>query len=111
MDERVAQLAAFVDRARRLSGNVAWDAAGKRELPEQLAHARVVLRDLGIELGVRAFEVGVGDGRGAAVARAKDVDGVEVALLDDAVGVGVDEVQPGCRSPMPEEPRLDVLEL
>ena len=37
--ERVAELAALVDRARRLGGDVAGDAAGERELPEQPAAA------------------------------------------------------------------------
>ena len=38
--ERVAELAALVDRARRLRRDVARDAAGERELPEQLAASR-----------------------------------------------------------------------
>ena len=37
VDERVAEFAALVDRARRLRGGVARDAARKRELPKQLA--------------------------------------------------------------------------
>ena len=43
--ERVAQLAALVDRPRRLGRDVAGDAAGERELAEQHAHARLVGRD------------------------------------------------------------------
>ena len=39
VDERVAEFAALVDRARRLRRGVARNAAGKRELPEQLAQA------------------------------------------------------------------------
>ena len=38
------------------------------------------------------------------------IDRVEVARLDDAVQVRVDEVQPGRRAPVAEQPRLDVLE-
>ena len=37
VDERVAELAALVDRAGRLRSRMARDAAGERELPEQLA--------------------------------------------------------------------------
>ena len=37
--QRVAELAALVDRARRFRRGMARNAAGKRELPEQLAQA------------------------------------------------------------------------
>ena len=40
--ERVAELAALVDRARRLGRGVARDPAGERELAEERAHARLV---------------------------------------------------------------------
>jgi hypothetical protein len=43
------------------------------------------------------------------VAGAADVDDVEVALADDPVEVGVDEVQPRRGAPVAEEPGLDVL--
>jgi len=40
----------------------------------------------------------------------RDVDHVEVVLDDDAVQVRVDEVLPGRRATVPEQPRLDVRE-
>src|SRR6185295_17577858 len=46
--------------------------------------------------------------RRPAVARPRDVEHVEVVLLDDAVQVHVDEVLPGCRPPVAEEARLHV---
>ena len=108
--ERVAELAALVDRARRLGRDVARDAAGEGELAEQLAHALRVARDVRVDLGVGALEVRVGDEPGAAVARAGDEDRVEVARDDHAVQVRVEEVEPGRRAPVAEQPRLDVLE-
>jgi hypothetical protein len=42
MRQRVAELAALVDRARRLRGDVAWDPAGERKLLEQFFHSRFV---------------------------------------------------------------------
>ena len=42
MGQRVAELAAFVDGAGRLGRGMARDAAGKRELAEQPAHAVAV---------------------------------------------------------------------
>ena len=43
------------------------------------------------------------------MARAGDVERVQVALADDPVQVGVEQVQPGRRAPVPEQSRLDVL--
>src|SRR5439155_23136787 len=108
--EGVTELSALVDRARCLGRVVTGDAARKRKLPEQLTEAGLVHRHVWIALGVRALEVGVGDPGRAAVARTHDVDGVEVSLLDGAIGVRVDEVQAGRRPPMAEQPGFDVLE-
>src|SRR5206468_12289539 len=61
MDQRVAQLATLVDRAWRFGGDVAADPARKRELAEQLLHARLVQRERGVDLAGRALEVRVCD--------------------------------------------------
>ena len=61
--ERVAELAALVDRARRLRRDVARDAAGERELAEQAPHALLVAADLGVDLAVGALEPRAGDER------------------------------------------------
>jgi hypothetical protein len=42
MAERIAELAAFVDRARRRGRHVARDAAGKGELCEQLLQSGLI---------------------------------------------------------------------
>ena len=107
--EGVAELAALVDRAGRLRGHVARNAAGERELGEEALHAFLVPGDARIHLAVGALEVGVRDEAGTAVPGAGDVDHVEVVLLDHPVQVDVDEVQPGRGSPVAEEPRLHVL--
>ena len=91
--ERVAQLAALVDGARRLRRDVAGDAARERELAEQLADAVLVARDAGVDLAVGPLEVGVGDDGRPAVPGADDVDRVEVPVPDHAVHVRVDHVQ------------------
>ena len=59
--ERVAELAALVDRARRLRRDVARDPAGERELAEELAQALLVHAHARVDLAVRALEVGVRD--------------------------------------------------
>ena len=63
----------------------------------------------GIDLAVGPFQVRVGDHARRAVARPGDVDHVQIVLLDDAVEVDVDEVQPGRGAPVAQQPRLDVL--
>ena len=108
MAERVAQLAAFVDRTRALGRGVARDAAGKRELPKQLLQAGFVAADLGVDLAVAAFQVGVAHHRRAAMAGARDIDHVQIAGLDDAVEVRIDEVLARCRAPMPQQHGFDV---
>ena len=107
--QRVAELAALVDRARRLRRDVARDAAGEGELGEEPLHPLLVLRDVRIDLAVGPLEIGVGDQPRAAVAGAGDVDHVEVELFDQPVEVDVDEVEAGRRAPMAEQARLDVL--
>ena len=91
----VAELAALVDGARRLRGDVAGDAAGEAELLEQPLHPLRVLADVRVDLAVGPLEVGVGDQRRAAVARADDVDHVQVVPLDDPVEVDVEMFRPG----------------
>ena len=44
----------------------------------------------------------------SAVTRAGDVDDVEIAMADDAVEMGVDEVEARCGAPVSEQARLDV---
>ena len=108
--ERVAELAALVDRARRLGRDVARDPAGERELAEQPLHALLVLRDVRVQLAVGALQPGAGHEARPAVAGPGDVDRAQVVARDHAVEVRVDEVQPRRRAPVAEQPRLDVLE-
>ena len=110
MAERIAQLAALVDRARALRRGVAGNSSGKRKLKKELLQPGFILADVGIDLAVGALEVRVAhDGR-AAVPGAGDVDHVEVVFLDDPVQVHVDEVLPGGRAPVSQQHVLHVRE-
>ena len=91
----VAELAALVDAARRLRGDVAGDAPREAELLEQPLHSLRVPADLRIDLAVGPLEVGVGDHRWAALPRADDVDHVQVIPLDDPVEVAQSMFRPG----------------
>ena len=90
---------------------MAGDPSGEGKLLEEFLQPGLVLADVRIDLAVRPFQVDVAHQRRAAVAGAGDVDHVEVMLLDDPVQVDVDEVLARRRPPVPQQPRLDVLEL
>jgi hypothetical protein len=81
-----------MDRSRRFGCGVARDAAGKAELLEQPPHPVLVPRDVRVNLAVGAFEPGVGDHSGTAMARAADVDDVEAARFDHAIEMRVDKI-------------------
>ena len=106
--KRITQLAALVDRAGGFGRHVTGYAAGKRELGEQALHPRLVGGDVRVDLAVGALEIGVRHQSRSAVTRTGDIDHVEVVLLDDAVQVGIEEVQAGRGAPVAEQPRLDV---
>ena len=110
MRECVAELAALVDRSRHFGRDVARDPSRERELLEQPAQTLLVGGHVGIDLAVAALEIGVSDDRRPAVAGPDHIDHVQVAALDHAVEMRVDQVQPRGRAPVAEQPRLDVLE-
>ena len=58
--ERVPQLAALVNRTRRLRRDMARNAAGEGELLEQPLHPVLVLRDVWVHFAVGAFQISVG---------------------------------------------------
>ena len=109
--ERVAELAALVDRAGHLGRDVARDPARERELAEEPPQPLEVPRHVRIELAVRAVEIGVRDERRAAVARAGDVDRAQVARADLPVQVRVEEVEAGHGAEVAEQARFHVLRL
>ncbi len=108
--ERIAQLAALVDRPGRLRRDMRRDAAGVGELAEQPAQALGVRPDLRIDLAVGPLQVGVGDERRAAVPRPGDEHRGQVARADRAVHVRVQQVEARCRAPVAEQPGLDVVD-
>ena len=109
MGDGIAQFASLVNGTRSLRRDMAGDASGKRELLEKLFHPFGVLRDAGVKLAVAALEIGIRHQTRTAVTGAGNVDHVQVMFLDQAVEMNVDEIQARCRTPMPEQPRFDVL--
>ena len=74
MRERVAELAALVDRASVSGAACSESRPGTRSGVEERPQAGLARADVGVELAVRALEVGVGDVRRAAVTGTGDVD-------------------------------------
>src|ERR1700677_3922595 len=92
MAEGVTQLAAFVNGPWRGRRNMARNAAGKRELREQLFHALFVLRDVRINLAPGAFEVNIAYNRRAAMTGAGHIEHIQVIFLDNPVQMHIDEI-------------------
>ena len=109
--QAVAELAAFVDRARRLRRDVRADVAGERELLEELLHPLLVLALVRIDLGVSAFEIGGTEHARRAVARTGHEDHVELVALDHAIEMRPHERERRARAPVAEQAMLHVLGL
>src|SRR5579859_3291617 len=107
VQQRISELSAFMDGAGSFRRNVAGNAVRPRKLLEQTLHPILVLLDVGIDLGVRAFEICVCDKAGSAVSGPNDVNHVEIVLHDQPVEMGVDEIQPSGRAPVAQQTRLD----
>src|SRR5271157_561133 len=107
--QHIPKFTALMNRAWRFGSAVAPDASGKRKLLEELAQPFEVLTLVGIHVRVRSFEITGAQNAGCTVSRAGKKDHIEVVFLDQPVEVNIDKRQSRTRSPMPEQPVLDVL--
>ncbi len=110
VQKRVAEFAAFVNGAGSFRRDVTGNSVGPGELAEQPLDSVRVEFDVGVDLRVRAFEVGVRNDAGTTVARADDVHHIKVALGDDAIEMRVDEVQARGGPPVAKQAWLYVIE-
>ena len=109
MAEGVTQLSPFMNAARCFGRDMTGYTAREAELLEQPLHTLGILADLGIDFAVGAFEVGMRDHGRPAMPRSNDIHYVHVVAPDDTVEVHVQHVEAGARTPVAEQPRLDVL--
>jgi hypothetical protein len=107
--QAVTELAALVDRAGRLGGDVAADVPRERELLEEFPQAFRVLALVRVDLRICAFEIRRPQHTGRAVAGTRDEEHVQVVLQDRAIQVHPHERQRGARAPVAKETMLDVL--
>ena len=109
--DRIAKLAAFVNRAGSFRRAVASDSARKAELFEELPHAGFVFALVGIDLGIRPFEIYRPKHARRAVAGAGEEDRVQIIFVDQSIQVDIAERQSRARAPMAEQTALDVIGL
>ena len=109
--EAVAELTALVDGARGLRRAMAADAAGERELLEELEHPLDVLALVRKDLGVGPLEIDGPQHPGRSVPGTGQEDRVQVVLVDQPIEVDVGKAQPGTRAPVAQQALLDVLRL
>ena len=102
VEQAIAKLAAFVDRAGRLGCGVAGDAAWKGELFEQAPQPVGIAGNARVALGIGALEVGVGDHARAAMARATYVNRVQIAFGNGAIEMDVHKIQAWRGAPVSE---------
>src|SRR5512135_228537 len=111
MGERIPEFSSFIDGPGRLRGSMTRNAAGERELLEELLHALGIPGYVGIKFAVRTFQICVGYHAGTSMTGAADEYDIEVMSLDHAVKVHVDEVEPRCGAPVSQQPGFYVLQL
>src|SRR5579872_687957 len=98
-----------MDGSRSFGRAMTADAAWEREFVKELTEPIDILRLLGIDLRVRAFQIGRTEHTRCSMTRTSQEDHVEVVCLDQTIKMHVDERQPRTRSPMAEQSILDVL--
>src|SRR5207249_9829965 len=81
----IAQFAAFMNGAGRGHADVAGNSSWCRELAKQAAHPLRVLGDLWIDLAVGPFQVHIGDDRWSTMTWPRQVDHVDILILDEAI--------------------------
>ena len=110
VDQRIAQLSAFMNRARSLGRDVTRNSVRPRELAKEPLQSVAAALDRRIVLGVRPFQIALRHDARPAMAGTDDVHHVEIVLLDQPVEMDIEKVQPRGRAPMPQQTRLDVFE-
>ena len=89
---------------------MAGNTAGKGELLEQPPHPLNIQADIRIHLGVAALQVRVGHQGRSTMAGTDDCEYVAIPGNNDSIQMRVDEIDARRRSPVTQQPRLDVLE-
>src|SRR5258708_35362998 len=87
---------------------MAGDTSRRRELAKEAVYPLFILRDLGIDLAIRPLQIDIGQERWTAVARSRQIDRLDLVILDQPVEVQINETQTGRRAPVTQQAGLDV---
>src|SRR5260221_9068692 len=98
--QRIAQLAAFMDRPRYARVEMAGETARPGETPDELVQPGTVKRQLGVIFLQGAFEVQVRQVRWRSMPWARDQEHVEIMAHNQSIEVSVDQVDTGTRAPV-----------
>src|SRR5947209_20014584 len=99
-----------MDRARYLRRAMAPQLSRKRERAEQSPQSFRVLALVRIDFRIRALQITIRDHCWSAVPRSRDVDHVEVVLVDHPVQMHPREGLPRIAAPMSQQPLLEASE-
>lgn len=85
-----------------------WDTTWRRELPKQFTNAFGIFCDSGVNLCIGPFQVDVGNQCGATMSGSREVDGVDIVILNQPIDVDIDKTQSSRCAPMSEQAWFDV---
>src|SRR4030095_11315840 len=105
----ISEFATLMNGAGSLRRYVTGNSSGKRKLLKEPLHTLFICRDVRVNLTIGSFQVGISDESRPAVTWPRDVNHVEIVLLDKPVQVNVNEVQTRRRSPVSKQPRFHML--
>ncbi|MNN88935.1 hypothetical protein D3C81_2066810 [compost metagenome] len=90
---------------------MAADTIRPGKLPEQSIQTQGVAFHCRVQLCIGTFHVGLGHDSRAAVTWACNKHDVQIVLPDQAIQMGIEQVQPGRCTPVAQQPGLDVAQV
>ena len=109
--QRIAELAALMDRAGRFGCCMTRNAAGKGELPEKAAHPFLILGHFRVEFAISALKPAVRDDAWRPVPWPGDKEDADIPCFDDPIEMDIDKAKPRRGPPMAEQAGFDMLDL
>ena len=98
-----------MNRARNFGCAVTAKAPRKRECPEEVPHAFLILAHLWVDFRIGSLQISIRDHRWRSVARTGNVNHVESMFSDRPVQVNPGERLSGIRTPVPQQTLLEML--
>src|SRR5262249_25103135 len=100
MRDTIAKFTPLMDTSGRFRSGMAANPTGEGKLLEEAQHSSQAFALVRVNLGIRSFEIGLGENSRRAVTRPGDENCIEVILVDQPVEVDVSKGLAGIRAPM-----------